>query len=222
MKRLLSLFLLSFLLAEPVWAGLPLSLNFRGTTVYVTDGAGETAVPAETDTTSGTNGPPYPTSISGINMGWVSTVGMNHYNSSTTPTDKSFSGFATNENNNQGVFRIDLPNGDYTIAFAGGDYAGSFTIGTMYVEFLDDTANLFTLTTGTTAGNEFVDHNNALKSATTWSNASPRTVTITSGMLKIKVGNNSSVFTGIMTHLQIAAVAGGAAETFGFRYRRAQ
>lgn len=194
--------------------GLPLSLNFRGTTAYVTDAAGETAVPSQNDITSGTNGPPYPTTISGISMGWISTVGNNHYNASTTPTDKSFSGFCTNESNNQGVFQIDLPSGDYDISFAGGDYAGSFLIGTMYVEFLDNTTSRFTLTTGTTAANEFVDHNNTLKSATTWSNASPRRITVSSGTLKIKVGNNSAVFTGIMSHLQITAVAAAGTSRF--------
>lgn len=226
-KRILSLLLLSFLLAEPVWAGLPLSLNFRGTTAFDTDGAGETAVPESSDAASGSPGPAYPIVISGINMGWVDNVNAYHFDRSTTPAAK-FAGVACNNGTAKRSFKIQLPSGSYTIAFAGGSYT-ALGWNAWRVEFFDSdgTTSFFALTTQPNgAGNSFSDHNDSLKTDSTWSSASPRTVTISdlgggSGFLFVTVGNGTQDFSGGISHLEIAAVSAGA-ETFGFQRRRAQ
>lgn len=180
------------------------SYNFRGLTAYVSDGAGETCIHSGGEAGSGTAGDLYPFTAAGQSVGWVDNFGTGHFDRSNSVAAK-FAGFACATTGVDNIFRIDLPNDTYDLAFAAGSETAlgwnPFTI-----TFKDGSSTtLFTLSsTPTSGGDSFVDHNDVLQSAASWSNASPRRVTIAAGSLQITVGAS---FSGALSHLEITSVS---------------
>lgn len=184
--------------------GLPLSLNFRGTTNFpgVSDAAGETVVPSGEEA-SGTAGSQYDGvySVSGVPMGWISNIQTGHFDRSSVPPAK-FAGFACATDASARTFRIDLPNGQYDLAFAGGSFT-PLGWNPFNLVFQDGAgATLFTLTTTPPSGGDsFCDHTNTLRNSVGWSNANPVRITITTGFLQITCAAN---FGGALSHLEIS------------------
>lgn len=184
--------------------GFPLSLNFRSTTAFKTpEGAGENAVISSPEASSG-NGITYPTSVSGVNMGW-GTGNVATRDLSTTPSVE-FAGSHFNESNGTEDFRIDLPAaGSYTIRLASGYYSGGFLT---KVELFDDTTSLGVLCNGTTSGSDkFLDATGVEYSSAAWPAGNTSvTKTFSTTVCKIRVGNGSTT-TGFLAHLEIALAA---------------
>jgi hypothetical protein len=104
-----------------VAASMSYQLNFRSTSGYVTDGAGQTYVLA-TDT--------YPTTRGGVTFGWETPGPTGHANRSTS-LDVRLAGIGYRVNSSggaAGIFRVALPaTGTYNLRLAMGDANYSHT-----------------------------------------------------------------------------------------------
>lgn len=191
---------------------LPYKLNFRGTTAYgvnggVGDGAGESVVPSSTET-SGLQGIVYPTPVSGTNMGWDNATSGTRDSSTVPPAP--FAGHHRNEAANLATFRIDLPSaGTYTIRLASGSYTGGF--GTNKIEIFDNVTSKLTINASTSGADKYLDanynSNTTERTSANWAaNNQSVDIAFASTTFLLKVGSGAGLDTGVIAHLEIAAV----------------
>lgn len=183
---------------------LPYIFNFRSTSTYVTDSAGETYCISATNTAGGI-GEAYAVNLrDGISFGWEqNSVETRDRNSG---LDRRFAGTHFNGANTN-TFRVDLPaTGTYSIRIASGDPSNAQA--TNKFEVLDDLTSKFSVTQGTSAADRFIDATGAEYSSAAWpgSNTAVQATFATTKFI-LKIGNNAAVTTGFIVHLEIAAVS---------------
>jgi fibronectin type 3 domain-containing protein len=171
-------------------------LNFRDTALYVTDGAGQTAVLND----GAGNGIVYPTTVGAITFGWEDTGTSTRDRSNTADPRLAGNHFGGSGKR----FRVDLPaTGSYEIHFAGGDalFTGS-ACGSFDVK--DNTTVKFSIA-GATA-NRVTDANSVEHtSAANWiANETGRTATFASTILRLVTTGGGNNF---VQHLRIKDVA---------------
>lgn len=186
--------------------------NFRATSGYVTDSAGETYV----------IGAVYPETRNGITFGWNTDI-SGECRDRATGIDVRLAGINRQTNDGtQKTFRIDLPAaGDYDIRLALGD-GGGFDQAYVYLQVLDNATPVATIddTDGLTAGGgvNFDDATGAGMTTAAWPGSNTKiTKTFSSTTLNIKIGSPSvQTNTSPLAHFFIDAVGGAApsASTF--------
>lgn len=192
--------------------------NFRSTSGYVTDGAGETYF---------IFGDTHPTSRDSLTFGWT---GANpQFRDRSTGVDVRLAGTLFRGNDGQTLIVYDCGNGTYDVSGAFGDQGSAAT---NYIEICDvNTSNvvqsvLSTVASGTaTALGEFVDAGGTVRtSASDWvTNGSTVTtqVTVTSGRIGIRLGPSSTQSgSSAIAHLAVAPASGGGSSLPIFRRRR--
>jgi len=187
-------------LEAPVPA-LDVGINFRATSGYVTDGAGETyCLAADT----------YPTTRSGVTFGWSTAAAAIDRNAG---VDRRFAGIGY-LSASADYFQVDLPaTGDYDIYFAAGDYSSSNAAKWS----LRDNATSFASTTGfTSAADRFKDATDTEYSSAAWPGSNTKaTRTFASTTFKAVTTSNDA---NVLAHLRIVQLAapatgGGTAAT---------
>lgn len=174
--------------SDPIYMG----INFRATSGYVTDGAGETYSLGEA----------YPTTRGGYTFGWdVGITAMSRDRNAAV--DRRLAGVISVAPN-QRTFRLDLPStGTYQVCIGMGDY--SYSTSEYYFQLLDNTTAFATRddATGLTA-NQFSDSNGNEYNAATWPGSHTCVErTFTSTILNVKV--NKGVAAGsCITHISVS------------------
>lgn len=171
--------------------------NFRETSGYVTDAAGDTyVIPADT----------YPTTRNGVTFGWtVAATGQRDRNSLLDP---KVAGVAFG--NGVGTFRVDLPAaGTYSVRLAMGDQGSPQTASQIKVK--DNGTVLFTIGPHDTV-NDLYDANDVARvDAATWVAANTaRSVTFatTSLFVTLEAATSSSVIAHLFVSQTSAAASG--------------
>ncbi len=167
------------------------SFNFRSTSTFVTDGAGETYVLGDV----------YPTVRDGLTFGWASSLSkIDRSTSVARLAGGNFIASGTRE------FRVDLDfAGNYVIEAAFGDD------GAQHTDFdLIDNTTVFKSVTGTagaTAAKEYLDANGIIRtSRTDWvNNNTSISRTFGSTIFKVKIIDDGSA-NAILSHLKITSV----------------
>lgn len=179
-----------------------IGLNFRDTSGYDTDGAGETYVLA-TDN--------YPVTRGGWTFGW--TAGSIFSSNRDNTLDARFAGmnFVLNGVQDSGVFRVDLPaSGQRDIRLSMGD-AGSAMSNSMF-SLWDDTSLISRVGEfGTSSNTQFVDATGVARSPSTdWiANNAAVTRTFTSTTFLLKIGSSTASNSSRVTHLFVGDAIGG-------------
>src|SRR5271157_2815363 len=158
--------------------------DFRNTSTYVTDPAGDTYVLSSTA---------YPTKGSGVTYGWVNTS-LVQARDRNAKVDPRLAGMNYVSNNSPATFYVDLPSaGMYNLSLAMGDDGASQCWTQCQVQFLDGGTVLATVTGGPTKAGYFYDAKGNNWSAAAWptSNLSQQ-VTLTGTQLTVVVGTNSA------------------------------
>ena len=154
--------------------------NFRQTSGWVTDGANETYVLADS----------YPTTRNGVTFGWEQTVTTADRNAS---VDRRLAGINYQFNDGTGMnFRVDLPStGSYSIRLALGDEASGQTNNSGIVK--DNTTTLITILHNTGIHEWYDAQDVAQGTAATWvSSNSPSTQTFSSTIFRLLIGSPAS------------------------------
>lgn len=198
LSRLLRLLLV--LLALGAWT--TIGINFRATAGYVTDGANQTYCLGTSDT--------YPQPRGGATFGYTSVNGDASRDRS-TGVDVRLAGQNQQPNDGtQSVWKLDLTtSGPKTICLALGDE--NSTQGYQYIQVLDDTTVLFTITdTDGTANDKFDDANGTEWSGSAWPGSNTcRTVTFATTTLVFKLGATSSQSgSSTIAHLSVTDAGG--------------
>jgi hypothetical protein len=187
---------------------LDIGLNFRQTSTYVTDGAGETYV-------LGTDA--YPTTRGGVTFGWESGFTSANALNRNASVDRRLAGVHFESGTAIPQFRLDLPAaGQYQIYAAFGDYGPSTTNYSEF-RFLDDATVLFSSTVQSMGGAQrWTDATDVKRtSASDWStNNAARTETFASTILRCRInyGGVDRTSSAVINHLrviQLAAAASG-------------
>ena len=169
--------------------------NFRATSGYVGDGAGETYV-LDTDT--------YPTTRGGTTFGWIDSPGGGRDRD--LGNDRRLAGI--NFGNNV-RFQIDLPStGTYAVHLAMGDAGGQQFA--MQVRVKDSTATLLTIGPHDTITNEFFDSSDTSRTNLTWPGnevAASLTFSTTTCILKFETATSNTC----VAHLRLVQTAAAAA-----------
>jgi hypothetical protein len=173
-----------------------IGFNFRATSGFVTDNANEVYV-LDTDT--------YPTTRGGFTFGWVQT-GTRPVSSAdrTTGVDVRLAGInycqdwaATTET----YFRVDLTPGTYNVRIAVGD--ASFSGNLNHIVVKDTGTTRFTVT-GTYGSGNFFDSQSVEYSAAAWPGSnSPQSTNISTGQLRMVMGDGSASDNQMVAHLRI-------------------
>ena len=183
-KMLKRVFPFLFCFASLVQAQDDISLNFRDTAGYVTDGTGETYALCNEDVFS--------TTRAGFTFG-RETGNLDTERDKESSIDRRLAGACQRVNNDTKVtFRITLPStGDYDVTIAAGDYWNSRT---HYIDFKDTNTVLWSIAGTATTANQFIDANGNLRtSASNWaSNISKRRITMTTTIFRIDIGQNGA------------------------------
>lgn len=188
-------------------------INFRNTSGYVTDSAGETYCITDS----------YPTTRGGITFGWeTSETGRGRDRNS--GNDRRLAGINFWPNNNSpadNTFRVDLPApGTYPVRLAMGD-AGSLQE-LQYFQIKDGSTVLTTIDdTDGTSSNNFDDATGTMYSAANWaaSNTAYNAV-MTGTALKILIGANKLTGSTTIAHLFVGDASGGGSTPFAAYYQQ--
>ena len=175
---------------------LPQGINFRQTSVYVTDGANE-----DNSTTTTAN---YPvTTAQGNNVGWEQNIGNSIDRDATY--DRRLAGFAVSAGTQEN-FRIDLPaTGNYNVRLAVGEKFYGCDAG---VTLYDTNTSLGALATGTTsAAARFKDATDTEYTNVTWPGSnSAVSKTFTTTICRFRLAATSNVR---LAHVYIESAGGG-------------
>ena len=171
--------------------------DFRNTSTYVTDPAGDTYVLSTTA---------YPTKGSGVTYGWVKTslVSARDRNAQLDPR---LAGINYATNGSPATFYVDLPSaGTYNLSLAMGDASYQQCSPQCQIQFLDGSTVLATVSKGVTQLGYFYDAQGNNWSAAKWpaSNVSQQ-VTLAGTRLTVVVGLSTS--NGVITPLAFLGVA---------------
>ncbi len=177
-----------------------IGLNFRGTEVYVTDGAGETHV-LEGDT--------YPTTRDGVTFGWEDGASDGRDRDSTI--DARLAGIHFTANTLFERFRVDLDSAvshDINAAFGDADFAAAADF-----EMRDDTTVFESHDVATAAKLEFIDAGGTVRtSVSDWvSNNTQISRTFTSTIFRMAMVKPVSASFSRIAHLKIAQAAASGA-----------
>lgn len=180
---------------------LPYKFNFRSTSTFVTDAAGETYCISGTNTASG-NSELYPVTRDGITFGWDTGTATRDLG---TGAPIQMAGAMFNDVVLAATFQVDLPStGTYSIRVAAGYRSGSFA----NTVKLYDNATLFATLTGTPGADSYIDASNSIHTAANWAaNNTAVSRTFASTTFKVVVGDGVSNTTGFIAHLEIASAA---------------
>lgn len=173
--------------------------NFRATSGYVSDGADQTYVLADT----------YPTTRGGFTFGWTSALG-----DGSRDRDSGIDVRLAGQNqvitpNAPRTFRVDLSaTGSYTICVANGD--ATSTQSDQRLEFYDDSTLLFSIVDAggsSIAGGNFNDASGVERTAAAWPGSQVCvTHTFATTIFNMVAGSGSSE-NGTIAHLRIYAAA---------------
>ena len=167
-------------------------INFRSTSGYVTDGAGETYSIA---------GENYPVSRAGLTFGWVfNATSVNR----STSVDVRLAGMQTNQANTSQYFILDLPAGTYNVRIAQGDMNTAFT-GRGF-DIKDGAGNTLLTHTADTAAGSFMDANGDVYTAANWpaSNTAVEIVVPETSPQRIEIRQGGSGLN--LAHLELTPV----------------
>lgn len=196
------------------------SLNFRSTSTFVTEGAGETYAISAADIASG-DAEVYPKTRNSLTFGAVG-AGVLETRNRNAGGDRRFAGMWFNSGIPKRDVRLNLPEaGIYTIRLACGDNDNGFT---QRMEVLDNTTSLFTVT-GTTTVGKFLDTVGAAYTQAQWPGSNTaQTVTFATTTLLVRFGDGVSANTGFLAHLEVTGVetlvASGSSLIFRPRWHR--
>lgn len=201
--RLFKRFLLLLLILPALCGWTEAGFNFRDTSGFVTDGAGETYVLGNPDA--------YPVTRGGFTFGWSTTV-ADMSRDRDNSVDRRLAGVnkATNDGT-QAVFQVDLSaTGTYVVCIAVGDAV--FDSGYEYFKVLDNSTVKFTVddTDGLLAPN-FDDANGTEWSASAWPASNTcQTITFASTTFKLVIGSpGAQAGSTEIAHVRITASGGG-------------
>ena len=158
--------------------------DFRSTSNFVTDPAGDTYVLPSTA---------YPTKGSGVTYGWVKTSGVSGSNRN-AKLDPRLAGINYVSNGAPGTFYVDLPSaGTYNLSLAMGDATYTQCYTQCQIQFLDGNTVLATVAMGRTLASYFYDTKANNWSAAQWptKNVSQQ-VTLSGTRLTVVVGLSKS------------------------------
>src|SRR5271167_623539 len=183
--------------------------DFRNTSTFVTDPAGDTYVLPTTA---------YPTKSNGVTFGWVNTtlVGGRDRNASLDPR---LAGINFANNGSPATFYVDLPSaGTYNLSLAMGDANFPRCVVQCEIQFLDGQTVLATVEEGPIPAGYFYDAKGNQWSAAAWpsSNVS-QPVTLTGTRLTVVVGLSQN--NGEITALAFLGVTQVSAWQQGFDFR---
>lgn len=171
-----------------------IGFNFRATLGYVTDGAGETHVVADT----------YPVTRAGYTFGWTTAVDSRDR---VAGNDRRLAGINFQANNGtQAIFRVNVPAGTYKIRLAIGD--GTSAQAKQYVQIrdADGTTPLLTIDdTNGTSTNNFTDAAGANYTQAAWAAGnSEATITTTGAQFFVRVGTpTAQTDSSTLAHLRV-------------------
>nr|ADY57843.1 hypothetical protein Plabr_0214 [Rubinisphaera brasiliensis DSM 5305] len=138
-----------------------IGINFRDSSSYVTDGAGQTYCVGDN----------YPTTRGGWTFGWTTSIGSDRRDRSDAVTPE-LSGINFVRSGNTHTFRLDLPaTGNYAVRLALGDYLTAPSAAWADAVLKDDTSTIATYTvdlSGTSADPPFVDAAGNTWAASAW------------------------------------------------------
>ena len=171
------------------------AFNFRGTAVYVTDGAGQTYVLGSTL---------YPTNRDGLTFGWVLSALLANRS---TSVDVRLAGLNYSTGGVDENFRFDLPAaGTYLVGLAMGDVVAAQS--NMQVEIYDNTTLVLTIGRRAVSAGQFWDASDVKYSSAAWPTSQtpvPLVFATTTLILRLKGDGNSSC----ISHLSVASVPTG-------------
>ena len=168
-------------LSSSAWA---IGFDFRASSNFVTDPAGDTYVLASTA---------YPTPFNGVNFGWTD-VSLVQSRNRSTKVDPRLAGMNYATNGKPATFYLDLPaSGTYNLSLALGDDGFTACSVQCQIQFLDGSTVLATLTKGSEVTGYFYDAQGNNWSAAAWptKNASLQ-VAIAGSRLTMIVGESKS------------------------------
>jgi hypothetical protein len=172
----------------------PQGIDFRNTTGFVTD-------PTNCDPEIGTTANYPRTTAQGNSVGWEDAIGANTRNRS-TGVDARLAGlaFATNSGGNK-RYRIDLPNGTYNLSLAFGDATTSGA--RISCQIFDGATLLASFSDVSSGAGQWVDATGTVRtSSADWvSNNQSISITITSGILRVKIGTGTLSGNTTMSHI---------------------
>jgi len=167
-------------------------IDFRATSGFVTDPSG---FDAEIGTTAN-----YPrTTAQGHTVGWEQAPSGTRDRSS--GVDARLAGIAFNSTTTDITYRLDLPNGTYSLRLACGDQSASQKTTCT----ISDGTTVLSSFSNSTAAAHFLDATGVIRtSAADWvTNNAPLSVTITTGILRIAI-RTPSTSSGVITTLSVA------------------
>src|SRR5271165_1362700 len=158
--------------------------DFRNTSTYVTDPAGDTYVLSSTA---------YPTKGSGVTYGWVKTSLVNARDRN-AQLDPRLAGINYATNGSPATFYVDLPSaGTYNLSLAMGDEGYQQCYNQCQIQFFDGNTLLATVAKGRTLAGYFYDAKGNNWSAAQWpSNNLNQQVTLTGTRLTMVMGLSQS------------------------------
>lgn len=177
-------------------------INFRATSGYVADSAGETYCIGDI----------YPTTRGGITFGWESDP-AGRTRDRNSGNDRRLAGINFWPNNNSpanNVFRVDLPAaGTYPVKLAVGDASSAQAL--QYYKIQDGSTVLTTVDdTSGTASNGFDDATGTEYTAANWPGSNTAYSAVMTGTaLKILIGENKLTGSTTLAHLFVGDAAGG-------------
>ncbi len=186
------LLLLLTALSLPTWAQWDKGFNFRATSGYVTDGAGQTY----------SIGAAYPETRNSVTFGWsadISSGGTNQCRDRNNGIDARLAGMCFDSQNQVVYFRVDLPStGQYTIHLALGDNVNPQT---HRVTIRDTTTTLATIS-GSSSSNFYLDATGASYDNVGWPTMETGvTFTFSTTQLRIYIGDGTNNTT--LAHLRV-------------------
>ncbi len=171
--------------------------DFRNTSTYITDPAGDTYILSSTA---------YPTKRNGVTFGWVKTSLVQARDRS-TKVDPRLAGINYVNNGSPATFNVDLPAaGSYNLTLAMGDEGYPECYTQCQVQFLDGSTVLATVSEGLTNTGYFYDAKGRNWSAAAWPGSNlTQQVTLTGTRLTVVVGTSKA--TGDLTPIAFLGVA---------------
>lgn len=190
--------------SQPAFAA---AINFRSTSGFVTDDAGQTYC----ITDAGGLGELYPINRGGLTFGWLSSGPYPEGRNRDSGIDPRFAGIHFVGAPTQRTFQLDLPStGNYAIRLSFGDAGNNDQ--TVYFELYDDTNLLTSQGETLVLGGRYMDATGVVRtSISDWiSNNSAYTAAFTSTKLLLKIGFSSGSNFTTLTHLSVVSLAGSA------------